>query len=90
MMALRRPPNTCRAQFTPTLGDDPMITQELQKRMREESEQEPELPWWARLDTIERALAIKADAEEQIASYKRENRDFRRALARLGFAGLRE
>lgn len=67
-----------------------MIAKELQKALKNETEIEPELPWWARLGTIERALAIKAEAEEQIASYKQENRDFRGALARLGFAGLRD
>jgi hypothetical protein len=90
MIVFHRPPNRPRAETPPTLGEDPMIAKELQKALSEETEHEPELPWWARLGTIERALAIKAEVEGQIASYKEENREFRQALARLGFAGLHE
>ncbi len=65
-----------------------MIAKELKRLLSDNEERENQRPpWWGRLTTIERALALRALTEEQVASFAEENREFRRAFARMGFAG---
>lgn len=64
-----------------------MNAKELKRVLSDEEANDPALPWWMGLTTLERARAIQAEIEGQVASLAEENRAFRRALARLGFAG---
>jgi len=67
-----------------------MITKEL-KRVLSEEERKPEvLPWWMGLTTIERAKAISAEIEGRLSTFSEENRQFREAFRRLGFAGHKD
>ena len=57
------------------------------KRALEDEQAKAAVPWWMGLTTIERARAINAEIEGQVASFAEEHRAFEEALARLGFAG---
>jgi hypothetical protein len=57
------------------------------KRAMEEEEARAAVPWWMGLSTIERALAMKAEIEGQVASFAEAHKEFEEAFARLGFAG---
>ena len=57
------------------------------KRAMEEEQARAAVPWWMGLTTIERALAMKAEIEGQVASFAQEHQEFEEAFARLGFAG---
>lgn len=64
-----------------------MMAKELQKVLSQAEERAGVLPWWMGLQTIERAREIQAEIEGQVSSLSSENRAFRRAFARMGFAG---
>ena len=63
------------------------IAGDLKRRLEASEAAKAAVPWWMGLTTIERARAINAEIEGQVASFAEEHRAFEEALARLGFAG---
>jgi hypothetical protein len=63
------------------------VAAKIKRECEERAQARDAVPWWMGLSTIERAVAIKAEIEGQIASFDAERKAFGDALARLGFAG---
>jgi hypothetical protein len=57
------------------------------KRAMEDEQAKAAVPWWMGLSTIERAKAMDAEIQGQLASFAQEHQAFEEALSRLGFAG---
>lgn len=64
-----------------------VIAKELKRVLSGEGEKPEVVPWWMGLTTIERAKAISAEIEGTLSTFSEENRQFREAFRRLGFAG---
>ena len=88
MIDIAPTPNRLGAKLLPALREEAvLIAKELKRVLSEEKEKTEVVPWWMGLSTIKRAKAMAQEIEGSLSSFSAENRHFREAFRRLGFAG---